>query len=146
MQFLSNQQLINLVIYVSLVCFLKQRKSIKIFSFHQILYNTFNQYWLLYKLLKEKQNCFCHSNNRSEKIVLRVRLLLNCRSSNKMHYGKYSLKWNISRLGKTAELTGLFAYHFAEKNLQRTSIVYVTCKGITSCPSMNMKSKTDICC
>ena len=33
-------------------------------------------------------------------------VLLDYRSSNKIDNGKYLLKWNISRLGNTAELSG----------------------------------------
>ena len=50
---------------------------------------------------KQKQtNCFCNSTYKIGKMVSHVGLLLDYRSS----YGKYFLKWNISRLGNTADL------------------------------------------
>ena len=53
------------------------------------------------------QSVDCTSSEERERErerVLYVRLLLDYRSSNAMYYVKYFLKWNISRLGKTAEL------------------------------------------
>ena len=71
---LSNSQLINLVIPVNFSS-LKQRKSIKIFSFHQILYNTYAV--LLYKLLKKNEIVFAMA-------IIEVKNSFACKTSTRL--------------------------------------------------------------
>ena len=55
-----------------------------------------------------KTNGICKTYSKSGKIISHVGQLLDYRSSYAMHYVKYFLKWNISRLGNTAKLTLMF--------------------------------------
>ena len=71
--------------------FLKQRKCIKIISFHQVLYRNFNQCNFLCKLLKETQIILVVAIEKVKQIILHAWILLDYRSSNTMHYGKKKL-------------------------------------------------------